>query len=328
MVAKWCPGWWPTCNGTLLSRGLLPPEWNKNLDVCVPPLSKPIHSQLDPPAGEHLFVSMTIRKHRRRTMRQSFQEAEFSLTKPLMKRQNKQLLCHSPVSKKTAWQGVLLGQNQTSPPAQKKYLLSEEVWILKSRGILSPISMTHCYPSLLPMPVSFICIWMDLGPRVPARYWAVSDPSRALSDNSLGSERFFQHTQNPWDAPARNKTWVFSSVVTVTSGILMSEEAAIVIRGHSAANLVWKQESNYGGRQDGTCRDPNPGLQKRDKTSVETATGTSGTCLSCPSWWIFVLIAQRGRKVLGQVLQRMQARWVLKNYQHLEQDTENLNKNN
>lgn len=47
----------------------------------------------------------------------------------------------------------------------------------------------------------------------------------------------------------RNKTWIFSSVITVTSGILISEEAAIVITGHSAANLIWKQESNCGGRK-------------------------------------------------------------------------------
>lgn len=175
--------------------------------------------------------------------------------------------------------------------------------------------MTCCCPSLLPTPVSSICIWMDLGPRVPARYWAVSDPSSALSDNGLRSEKFFQHKQNPWGSLMRNKTWVFSSVITVTSGILMSEEAAIVITGHLAATLFWKQELNYGGKKTikGRIRNAETLTQdskQRDKTSVDMATGTLGTCFSCPSWWIF--IAQRGKKVLGQVLQRMQARWLLK----------------
>lgn len=42
-----------------------------------------------------------------------------------MKRQNKQLLCHSPVSKKTTWQGVLVGQIQTPPPAEPKIYLKQ-----------------------------------------------------------------------------------------------------------------------------------------------------------------------------------------------------------
>lgn len=94
----------------------------------------------------------------------------------------------------------------------------------------------------------------------------------------------------------RNKMWVFSSVITVTSGILMPEEAAVVITGHSTANLSWKQESNYGRRKTVKGRMGNAetliqDFKKRVKTSVETATGTSGTCLSCPNWWIFVFTA-------------------------------------
>lgn len=119
MVAKFQPGWWPTCNGAVLSRGLLSPEWDKNLDVSVPPLSKPIHCQLDPPAGEYLFVSMTIKKREDDEEKLSW-SLEFSLTEPVMKRQNKQLLSHSPVSKKTTWQGILVGQIQTPLPVELK----------------------------------------------------------------------------------------------------------------------------------------------------------------------------------------------------------------
>lgn len=46
-----------------------------------------------------------------------------------------------------------------------------------------------------------------------------------------------------------NEVWECSFVVTVTLGTLMSEAAASVIAGHSAADLSWKQESNYRGRK-------------------------------------------------------------------------------
>lgn len=82
-VDKLCPGWRPTCNGTVLSRGVLSPEWDKNFDVRVPPVSKPIHRQLDPPAGEYLFVSMTIKKKKEEDGEAKLSRSlEFSLTEP------------------------------------------------------------------------------------------------------------------------------------------------------------------------------------------------------------------------------------------------------
>lgn len=82
----------------------------------------------------------------------------------------------------------------------------------------------------------------------------------------------------------RNQVWEFSSVVTVTLGVLTSEAAASVIAGHSAADLFWEQGKENCKRQDGKYREPNPGPQKRDKTSVEMAAGTSGPPLFCPGW--------------------------------------------
>lgn len=49
-------------------------------------------------------------------------------------------------------------------------------------------------------------------------------------------------------------------------------------------------------RQDGKQREPNPGYQERDKTSVEMATGTSGPSLSCPTWWISSSLHREVRK--------------------------------
>lgn len=95
VVAKLCLGWLPTCNGTVLSRRLLSPEWDKNFDVFVPPFSKPIHCQLDPPAGEYLFVSMAINKKGGGWWGKTFRKLPVLLTESLMKRQNKQLSCHS-----------------------------------------------------------------------------------------------------------------------------------------------------------------------------------------------------------------------------------------
>lgn len=67
----------------------------------------------------------------------------------------------------------------------------------------------------------------------------------------------------------RNKMWEFSSVVTVTLGILMSEAAASVIAGHSAADLSWKQESNYGGRKTVKGR-----MGKTENLTQDTKKGT------------------------------------------------------
>lgn len=71
-------------------------------------------------------------------VRQSFQEAEFSLTEPLMKRQNKQLWSHSPVSKRTTWQGVLVGQSQTLPPAEQNTCYLKKFGYLKTEVSYPP----------------------------------------------------------------------------------------------------------------------------------------------------------------------------------------------
>lgn len=77
--------------------------------------------------------------------------------------------------------------------------------------------------------------------------------------------------------------WEFSSVVTGLLEILMTEAAAGVITGHSTGDLFWKHETKYGGRKTVRGRIRNTDNQKRDKTAMEMATGTSGPLLSCSS---------------------------------------------
>lgn len=160
MVAKFQPGWWPTCNGAVLSRGLLSPEWDKNLDVSVPPLSKPIHCQLDPPAGEYLFVSMTIKKREDDEEKLSW-SLEFSLTELVMKRQNKTAFESFASFQENNLAGYPGGTNPNTSSSRAKKIYLKEFGYLKTE-ISYP-------PFLWPKPFPSICIWMDLSPKVQAR---------------------------------------------------------------------------------------------------------------------------------------------------------------
>lgn len=55
--------WSHTCDGSLRSRLFFPPQRNEDGDVTNPSVPKPVHSQLDPPAGKHLLIPVAV-EHR------------------------------------------------------------------------------------------------------------------------------------------------------------------------------------------------------------------------------------------------------------------------
>lgn len=54
-----------TCYKHIWSWLLFPPRWHKDCNILVSPVPKPLDSQKDPSAGEHLFISMAAKKKRK-----------------------------------------------------------------------------------------------------------------------------------------------------------------------------------------------------------------------------------------------------------------------
>lgn len=54
--------WSLTCDGSLRSRLFFPPQRHKHGDVTNPPVPKPLHGQLDPPARKHLLIPVAVKQ--------------------------------------------------------------------------------------------------------------------------------------------------------------------------------------------------------------------------------------------------------------------------
>lgn len=143
-VAKLWPRQWPTWNWTVLSRRLLSPEWDKNLDVCVPPFSKPIHCQLDPPAGEYFFVSMTIKEERKRMVRKSFQEARVLFNRASNEKANQTTFVSFIIFQESNLVGWPGWTDRTPPPVKPEACYLKQFGCLKTQVSYLPSVWPAC----------------------------------------------------------------------------------------------------------------------------------------------------------------------------------------